>query len=70
MESLDLLSICVSAFIGVFVLLSLLALIMRFITFVFPQRDKKEDAALLAAISTVIHTIYPGTKITNVKEIK
>ena len=70
MESLDLLAICVSAFIGVFLLLAVLALVMRLITVLFPEKEAVSDAAMIAAVSTVLQTLYPGTKITKVEELK
>ena len=70
MESLDLLVICASAFVGVFILLTILALVMRFIIILFPERESADDSAMIAAVSTVLQTLYPGTKITNLEEIK
>ena len=69
MESLDLVAICASAFVGVFLLLSVLAIVMRVLLVVFPERADS-NAAMVAAVSTVLQTIYPGTKITNVEELK
>lgn len=70
MESLDLLAICASAFAGVFLLLTILALVMRLIIVLFPERESASNSAMIAAVSTVLQTLYPGTKITNVEEIK
>jgi hypothetical protein len=70
MESLSLLAICVSAFIGVFLLLSILALVMRLIIVAFPERGGRDDAAMVAAVTAVLQTIYPGTKVSKVEEIK
>lgn len=70
MGSSDLLFICISAFISVFVLLSVLGLLMRLILAVFPEKNAGPDAAVLAAVSTVVQTLYLGTKITKVEEIK
>ncbi|TET93470.1 MAG: hypothetical protein E3J26_06240 [Candidatus Zixiibacteriota bacterium] len=70
MESLDLLAICASAFVGVFLLLTVLALVMRLIIVLFPERESASDSAMIAAVSTVLQTVYPGTKITKVEEIK
>ncbi len=69
MESFDLLAICASAFVGVFLLLTVLALVMRLITALFPEKVDS-NSSMIAAVSTVLHTLYPGTKITNVEEIK
>ncbi|MEW6411781.1 MAG: hypothetical protein AB1483_04815 [Candidatus Zixiibacteriota bacterium] len=72
MGSTDLLVICISAFFVVFLVLTFLALVMRTIMAVFPEKvvKLKTDSAYLAAIASVISTIYPGTKITKVEEIK
>lgn len=70
MQSTDLLMICISAFISVFVLLTLLAVIMRLIIVFFPQKKAISDAAVLAAVTTVMHSLYPGTKVTRIEERK
>lgn len=70
METPDLLTICTSAFIAVFLLLTVLALVMRIIIVVFPQKADKTDAAFIAAMATAVSSVYPGTKITNIEEIK
>lgn len=68
----NLLMICVSAFIAVFILLTVLAIFMQILTNVFPQKiaDKRDDAAVYAAIATTMQAIYPGTKITKIEEEK
>ncbi len=70
MPSNELLLICLSAIVVVFILLALLALVMRLIMAVFPERIIASDSAYVAAIASVISTIYPGTKISKVEEIK
>ena len=70
MGSQDLLLICTSAFVMVFLLLTILALVMRIITAIFPEKISKTDEIILAAMATVVSTVYPGTKITKVEEIK
>jgi len=70
MGSQDLLQICASAFAMVFSLLAFLALVMRIITAIFPEKISKTDETILAAMVTVVSTVYPGTKITKVEEIK
>ncbi len=64
----NMLLICVSAFIAVFALLTLLALAMRSLIAVFPERLAKADPALLAAVSATVSAVFPGTKITRVEE--
>jgi len=70
MESYELISICLSAFIAVFLILSLLALIMRLITEIFLDKKLAGDSAILAALTTVVTHYYPDTKITKIEESK
>ncbi|MFC1562035.1 hypothetical protein ACFL4Q_03465 [candidate division KSB1 bacterium] len=86
MNDFSLLSICLMAFLSVFVLLSVLALVMRVIIVLLPYREGEEkqmipsgisgasitggiDAAVVAAITTATASLYPGMKISNLKEI-
>jgi hypothetical protein len=64
----DLLVICALAFVGVFVLLAFLALVMRVLVSIFPELVEDSDAAVVAAMAAVVSTIYPGTKVTKVQE--
>jgi len=70
MEVSNLLFICVSAFIAVFLILSLIAVVMRIINILFPEGDIGSDTALFAAITSTIYKFYPGTKITKIEERK
>ena len=70
MSSPDLLSICGTAFIGVFILLAVLAVLMRLMLYIFPEKEASIDAAVIAAISTAVGMVYPGTKVTKVEEEK
>jgi hypothetical protein len=70
MESPDLLIVCASAFIAVFALLAMLALVMRVIIVLFPQKAVTTDAVAIAAVASVISTLYPGTRITKVEELR
>ena len=70
MESYELVSICLSAFIAVFLILSILAVFMRLITELFSVEDTKEDSAIIAALTTIVNHNYPGTKITKIEESK
>ena len=67
MATLELLYICLSAFVSVFAVLTVLALLMRLILAVFPDRGG-DDAMVLAALTSVLQTIYPGTRVTNIEE--
>ena len=64
----NLLTICGTAFLAVFVLLIILAVVIRLITVVFPLPDKSDEATLAAAISTAVATIYPGARVTRIEE--
>ena len=70
MASLELLWICVTAFLAVGAILTLLAVIMRLILIAFPHQEKAStDPMVIASVATVLQTLYPGTKITKVEEI-
>ena len=68
MGSPDLLMVCVSAFLAVFLLLSFLALVMRGLIAVFPEKRVTTDPALLAAVSVAVSAVYPGSKITRIED--
>jgi hypothetical protein len=70
MDSLELLFVCLSALLAVFVLLTILAIIMRILIALFPEKLAKSDAALLAAVTTAAASIYPGMRVTRVEEEK
>lgn len=69
---LNLLSMCISSFVAVFTVLAFLALTMRLIMSVFPQKKAavSDDAAVYAAITSTYARMYPGMKITNITEEK
>lgn len=61
--------ICLSAFLAVFVLLSLLAALMRLLITAFPPiASAGTDAALVAAVTSAVSSAYPGTRITKIEE--
>jgi hypothetical protein len=70
MISSNLVVICTTAFMAVFILLSILALVMRLILFLFPAKEAVSDAAVIAAVTSMYQTIYPGTKISKIEEAK
>ena len=73
MESYRLLFVCLSSLLAVFVLLAVLASIMRLLIAVFPEtlaKLAKSDAALLAAVTTAVASVYPGMRVTRVEEEK
>ena len=50
--------------------MALLAVVMRVIIVLFPQKTGKTDAATIAAVASVVSTLYPGTRITKVEELR
>jgi len=66
----SLLSVCISALIVVFIVLGILAFLMRCIIYLFPEKEKEEDPLYLAAITSAINVNYPGMKITGIREEK
>lgn len=77
MNDFGLLSICISAFTAVFLLLSVLAAIMRLIMKIFPETiavTKKQsdtiEPAVIATIATTTAAFYPGANINKIEEIR
>jgi hypothetical protein len=64
----SLVTICLTAFTVVFVVLALLALAMHLIALAFPERPASTDAALVAAVSSTVAAILPGARVTRVEE--
>ncbi len=60
--------ICVSAFLWVFLILCLLALLMWLLMRIFPFEDSGPDSAVVAALATVQQIVYPGLKISKIEE--
>jgi hypothetical protein len=66
----DLLVVSLSAFAAVFLLLSFLAVVMRVLIAMYPEKTEGLDAATVAAISAAAAYVFPGTKVTKVEEIR
>lgn len=64
----DLLTISIVAFLAVFGLLSVLAIVMRLLTMIFPGGKGRSDEALYAAIHTAAAQAFPGTRVTRIEE--
>ena len=57
----DLLTLCGTAFVAVFVMLVVLALAIRAVTWALPGRPEGEvDDTIVAAIATTVAAVYPG----------
>ena len=70
MNQPELLVICLSAFVAVFLLLGFLAAVMRMLIAVFPQKVGGIDSATIAAVTAAAAYAFPGTKVTKVEEIR
>ena len=66
----NLLIICISAYIAVFLLLAFLATIMKLLTVVFPKKLDGIEPAIVAALTAAATYAFPGTKVTKVEEIR
>ncbi len=71
MPAHDLLSVCLTAFVAVFVILAGLALLMRLMLALFPGGgEEADDAPVLAALAASLARMYPGRRITRIEEVK
>lgn len=70
MPSQNLLIISGIAFLFVFIILAVLAVIMRLIIIIFPEKQSTTDSAVLAAVTGAVMSFFPGTKILKVEEQK
>ncbi len=70
MNEPNLVSLSLSAFVAVLLLLSLLALAIRALAFLFRDRTTEIDAALVAALQATVHQQLPGYRITRVEETR
>jgi len=67
---MSLLGICLWAAVAVFILLSVLAVVMRLILWAFPAPEPGTDAAVVAAIAAAVERAYPGTVVTSIEEVR
>ena len=70
MSSTEFLTICSTAFLATFFLLALLALMMRLLIFLVPERREGTDIAVFAAIVATYRSIYPTAKVSSIEEKK
>jgi hypothetical protein len=69
----DVVAMCLSALVAVFVLLGALALVMRAILLIFPEPETEPlggDSALLAAVVSAAESAHPGTRVTKIEELE
>lgn len=70
METTELYMICGIAFLVVFIILALLAFLMRIIMLIFPEKVAEIDPSIITAVAATVQTIFPGTKMTKLEEKK
>jgi Na+-transporting methylmalonyl-CoA/oxaloacetate decarboxylase gamma subunit len=69
MDEPSLLAVCGLAFGSVFLLLAILAAVIRLVTAVFPERPRRRiDPALVAAVSATADLVHPGARVTRIVE--
>ena len=69
----DVVAMCLSALVAVFVLLGALALVMRAILLAFPEAETKppgSDSAWLAAVVSAAEAAHPGMRVTKIEELE
>ena len=66
----DIFTVCNTAFAATFILLTLLAVMMRLLMVLFPERKEQIDAATVAAVAAAVGTAYPGRKIGRIEREK
>ncbi|HMO50196.1 MAG TPA: hypothetical protein PKE26_04940 [Kiritimatiellia bacterium] len=68
MDEINLLNVCLNAFVAVMALLSLLSLAIRGLIAWFPERaPDPPDAAIPAAINEAVHQWLPGARVTRIE---
>jgi hypothetical protein len=70
MNSPDLLTVSAVGYFVAFAVLALLAVMMRFITLLFPEREEPTDAAVVVAITATHQALSPGVTVTKIEETK
>ena len=70
MDIPSMVTICASALITVFALLSVLALVMKLVVILFPEKASTDDPAVMAALAATVAVLYPGRSISKTEEIR
>jgi hypothetical protein len=69
MDAADLPAAGITAFTSVFVLLAVLAGVIRLVTLLFPERaERPVDPALAAALAAAVAASRPGARVTRIAE--
>jgi hypothetical protein len=82
MDLFNLWAICITAFLSVFIILTVIAGVMQAITACFPETglspqkdhvlsEQAETSAIyIAAITSTVQSLIPGSQVTRIEEIK
>ncbi len=70
MELSSILLMCGVAFVAVFILLGLLALVMEGITLLFPERVPTVEAAVVAAVAGAVASLYGGARVIKIESLE
>ena len=68
MNSIDVLAVSTVGFVVAFAVLAVLAMMMRLITLLFPERKDSSDAALVAGVTATYQALFPGVTVTKLEE--
>lgn len=71
MENPNLLLICLNAFVAVLGLLWVMAIALRGLIELFPEKPQSPaDAAITVAIASTVNCLVPGARVTHIEEIR
>ncbi len=68
MDSNGLFVVSTVGYIVAFVVLGVLAIVMRLITLLFPERKEAGDAAVVAGVTATYQALFPGATVTKIEE--
>jgi len=67
-NSTDLFVVSTVGYVIAFAVLGVLAIMMRLITLLFPERKEHGDAAVVAAVTATYQALFPGVTVTKLEE--
>jgi len=67
---MSVLSSCAVSFLVVFILLGVLAALIKLVDALFPEADLRDDGPVIAAIHTVVSAQFPEAQVTGIKEVQ
>ena len=70
METINVFTCCLLSFLAVFILLGVLAVLIKLVDALFPEKAGKDGGAAVAAIHAVIGASFPEARVTKIEEIQ